>query len=86
MDFSILHTLVREGNFMPDTEKKELNGKRDDVKYAHNPRYCMILPDAGSGYGRYHLYRTVVTEERLLLTEEAFFQSVAKNGKYARKI
>ena len=31
---------------MPDTEKKELNGKRDDVKYAHNPRYCMILPDA----------------------------------------
>lgn len=29
-----------------DTKKKDLNGKRDDVKYAHNPRYCMILPDA----------------------------------------
>ena len=20
--------------------------KKDDLKYAHNPRYCMILPDA----------------------------------------
>lgn len=28
------------------TKKEQLNGKRDDTKYAHNPRYCMILPDA----------------------------------------
>lgn len=27
-------------------EKKEYDGKRSDTKYAHNPRYCMILPDA----------------------------------------
>lgn len=22
------------------------DGKRSDTDYAHNPRYCMILPDA----------------------------------------
>ena len=27
-------------------EKKEKDGKRSDTEYAHNPRYCMILPDA----------------------------------------
>ena len=27
-------------------EQKEKDGVRSDVKYAHNPRYCMILPDA----------------------------------------
>lgn len=31
---------------MSDTKKKALNGKRSDTDYAHNPRYCMILPDA----------------------------------------
>ena len=46
MDFHLLHILIAEGKIMPDTKKSQLNGKRDDVKYAHNPRYCMILPDA----------------------------------------
>ena len=27
---------------MPNKKK----GTEEDVKYAHNPRYCMILPDA----------------------------------------
>lgn len=27
-------------------EKKKKDGKRSDTDYAHNPRYCMILPDA----------------------------------------
>lgn len=27
-------------------EKKKKDGKRSDTEYAHNPRYCMILPDA----------------------------------------
>lgn len=27
-------------------EEAKKDGKRSDVKYAHNPRYCMILPDA----------------------------------------
>lgn len=27
-------------------KKKKPDGKRSDVSYAHNPRYCMILPDA----------------------------------------
>lgn len=31
---------------MSNTKKKDLNGKRNDTDYAHNPRYCMILPDA----------------------------------------
>ncbi len=31
---------------MSDTKKEDLNGKRNDTDYAHNPRYCMILPDA----------------------------------------
>lgn len=25
---------------------KKKDGKRSDTEYAHNPRYCMILPDA----------------------------------------
>lgn len=27
-------------------EDKKKDGKRSDTDYAHNPRYCMILPDA----------------------------------------
>ena len=27
-------------------EKKKKDGKRSDTEYAHNPSYCMILPDA----------------------------------------
>lgn len=27
-------------------EKKKKDGKRSDTDYAHNPSYCMILPDA----------------------------------------
>ena len=28
--------------------KKKKDGVRSDTKYAHNPRYCMILPDAAN--------------------------------------
>ena len=40
------HTDWKGGSMANKTKKKQLNGKRDDTKYAHNPRYCMILPDA----------------------------------------
>lgn len=30
--------------------KKPHDGERSDTKYAHNPRYCMILPDADESY------------------------------------
>ncbi len=26
--------------------KKDKKGRHDETGYAHNPRYCMILPDA----------------------------------------
>ena len=29
-----------------DKKKKEKNSSLVDGEYAHNPRYCMILPDA----------------------------------------
>ena len=29
-------------------EIKKKDGKRSDTDYAHNPRYCMILPDAAN--------------------------------------
>lgn len=29
-----------------EKENKKKDGKRSDTDYAHNPRYCMILPDA----------------------------------------
>ena len=34
---------------MPKKVKRNNSGKneRDNTGYAHNPRYCMILPDAG---------------------------------------
>ncbi len=30
--------------------KKPHGGERPDIGYAHNPRYCMILPDADESY------------------------------------
>ena len=47
IDFRILHILISEGKVMPDKKtKKEKNSSLVDGEYAHNPRYCMILPDA----------------------------------------
>ena len=31
---------------MPENKKKKKKKKKIDTDYAHNPRYCMILPDA----------------------------------------
>ena len=31
---------------MPKKVKKKKGGGKADTSYAHNPRYCMILPDA----------------------------------------
>ncbi len=30
--------------------KKKNRKKKQDLEYAHNPRYCMILPDASKEY------------------------------------
>lgn len=35
---------------MIENNDKQHDGKRSDVRYAHNPRYCMILPDADESY------------------------------------
>lgn len=29
-----------------EKRKKKKGGKQSDTRYAHNPRYCMIVPDA----------------------------------------
>ena len=39
-------------------EKKKKDGKRSDTDYAHNPNYCMILPDAEEAGQEEHIVTT----------------------------